>query len=79
MGNWHTKKYLDSQTKGKIGSQNILGLAKQILMELQMFFLFHALCKTQSSEINFDCSTCSSKVILSVRKLYMYQGYFNHS
>ena len=26
VGNWHTKKYLDGQTKGTIVGQNILGL-----------------------------------------------------
>ena len=43
IGELVAKKYLDSQTKGKMGSQNIVGLLKQILMALQFFFLFHAL------------------------------------
>ena len=46
MGNWHTIKYLDGQMNKKMVSQNIFGLPKQILMALQIFFLFHALsCK----------------------------------
>ena len=37
MGNWHAKKYLDGQVKGKIASQNILGFPKQFLMALHFF------------------------------------------
>ena len=43
MGNWHTKKNLDGHMKGKIVSQNILGLPKQILMALHVIFLLYAL------------------------------------
>ena len=40
---FYAKKSLDGQTKGKIASQNIFQLPKQILIALQFFFLFHAL------------------------------------
>ena len=32
MGNWYVKNYLDSQMKGKMASQNIVRLSKQVLM-----------------------------------------------
>ena len=44
--NWGTgtpKNIWISQTKGTTVSQNILGLPKQILMALYIFFLFHGL------------------------------------
>ena len=39
MGNWHPKKYLDGQTKGKMKSHDILGLAKQLLMAFFLLYL----------------------------------------
>ena len=40
MGNWHAKKYFDGEMKEKMASQNVLGLGKEILMALQLFFTY---------------------------------------
>ena len=50
----NAKKYLDGQTNEKIASQNNLELPKQILMALQFFFLFHALCMMSPQQLHLN-------------------------
>ena len=65
VGNWHTKKYLDGQTKGTIVGQNILGLPIKRNSDGTQFFSYFMPCH--------DCTNTSLKqldlVVLKTMKV----------